>query len=98
TRQFVMAGLVPAISLMIARLCHGQRDRRVKPGDDREVGADPLNTLHERSCTTTRIAPVPSCQSAMEAIQRIRFTNAHAPWYAIGKAEPPWDRSHPCPS
>jgi hypothetical protein len=31
----VMAGLDPAIPLMEARPCHNDRDRRVKPGDDR---------------------------------------------------------------
>jgi hypothetical protein len=34
TSQFVMAGLVPAISLRKARLCVPDRDRRDKPGDD----------------------------------------------------------------
>jgi hypothetical protein len=29
-----MAGLDPAIPLKKARLCHSNRDRRVKPGDD----------------------------------------------------------------
>jgi hypothetical protein len=29
-----MAGLVPAISIQLAKPCHGYRDRRVKPGDD----------------------------------------------------------------
>ena len=37
-RWVVMAGLVPAISIQLARLCHGYRDRRVKPGDDGVVG------------------------------------------------------------
>jgi hypothetical protein len=29
-----MTGLVPVISIQLARLCHSYRDRRVKPGDD----------------------------------------------------------------
>jgi hypothetical protein len=33
---FVMAGLVPAISLREARPCDPYRDRRVEPGDDNE--------------------------------------------------------------
>jgi hypothetical protein len=31
-----MAGLVPAISIEVAMPCHGYRDRRVKPGDDKQ--------------------------------------------------------------
>jgi hypothetical protein len=30
----VMAGLVPATPIMMARPCPGYRGRRVKPGDD----------------------------------------------------------------
>ena len=30
----VMTGLVPVISIHLAKPCHGYRDRRVKPGDD----------------------------------------------------------------
>jgi hypothetical protein len=33
-----MTGLVPFISVQLARLCHDYRDRRVKPGDDDVVG------------------------------------------------------------
>jgi hypothetical protein len=29
-----MTGLVPVISIHLAKLCHGHRDRRVKPSDD----------------------------------------------------------------
>jgi hypothetical protein len=29
-----MIGLVPVISISLAKPCHGDRDRRVKPGDD----------------------------------------------------------------
>jgi hypothetical protein len=33
--HFVMTGLVPVISIQMAKLCHGYRDRRVKLGDDK---------------------------------------------------------------
>jgi hypothetical protein len=40
TSQFVMAGLVPAISIRKARPCSPKRDRRDKPGDDEEEWAN----------------------------------------------------------
>jgi hypothetical protein len=35
--SFVIAGLVPAISMALARPCHLNRDHRDKPGDDNEA-------------------------------------------------------------
>ena len=42
-RSFVMAGLVPAISLRKAMPCHPDRDGRDKPGHDelRDFGGSP---------------------------------------------------------
>jgi hypothetical protein len=33
-KRSVMTGLVPVISIQLAKPCHGHRDRRAKPGDD----------------------------------------------------------------
>ena len=41
--SFVIAGLVPAISFMRARLCHANRDGRDTPGHD--VGVRPLSEI-----------------------------------------------------
>ena len=36
-----MTGLVPVISIEVAKSCHDHRDRRVKPGDDNKSHCEP---------------------------------------------------------
>jgi hypothetical protein len=65
--EWVMAGLDPAIPLNEARLCHSNRDRRVKPGDD-GVGVHliPKAALLTSPATANRS----ECPAAVAAVAR----------------------------
>jgi hypothetical protein len=70
-----MAGLDPAISIELAKPCHGYRDRRVKPGDDM--------LLRSRDAIRTRVIGTRSNKATNLSLSAPIFAREYRRWLPV---------------